>query len=101
MEKARNWQGCGGCKLCRERVDCRSYTKKIQMEFIKSEKWDNWGKMVTAFRKGTVIQGTAVIKDGVVYCASAESSLYQGITDFVNLENIKILEEEEPWNMCR
>ncbi len=101
MKKVDNWQGCGKCKLCREGVDCRIYTKKIRMEFVKSEKWDDWGKMVTAFPKGTIIYGTAVVKDGVVYCASAESSLYPGITDFVNLKNIKILGEEEPWNMCR
>lgn len=94
MKKVRNWQGCGNCELRKEGIDCRAYTREIRVKFTKNEKWDNWGRMVTAFEKGTITQGMAVVKDGIVYCISAESPLYRGINDFVQLENIKILREE-------
>lgn len=80
--------------MCDGKTNCLFLTKKVKIEFIKDEKWDCWGKMVTAFRKGDIAYGTAVIKDGIIYCASAESPLYCGTTDFVGLENVKILEEE-------
>ena len=80
--------------MCDGKTNCLSFTKKVRIEFIKNEKWDCWGKMVTAFRKGDTVYGTAVIKNGIIYCASAESQIYYGITDFVGLENIKILGEE-------
>lgn len=94
LKKTKNWQGCGGCRLCKENENCHAFTKKVKLEFKNDEKWDNWGRMVTAFRKGTVVYGKAVIKDNTVYCASAESTLYCGVTDFVNLKNVNITEEE-------
>lgn len=91
MKKVKNWKGCRNCELCIEGIDCQAFTREVQLEFIKTEKWDNWGKIVTVFGKGNIVKGTAVVKDGIVYCASAESPYY-GVTDFVNLKNIKILE---------
>lgn len=91
MKKVRNWKGCGNCELCKAGIDCREFTREVRLEFIKNERWDNWGKMVTVFKKGTIVEGTAVVKDGMVYCASAEPPCY-GVADFVDLENIEILE---------
>lgn len=93
--KTKNRKGCAGCELCEKEIDCRLFNKNVNIKFTKSEKWDCWGKIVTAFKKGTTVKGIAVIKDGIIYCASAESEMFEGITDFVGLDNVIITEEEK------
>ena len=87
MEKVKNWEGCGKCELCG--TECSEKDVPVIITVKKDIKWDNWGKMVTAFKKGQIVKGRAVIGDGKVYCASAESTLY-GVEDFVDLDSVDI-----------
>ena len=57
-----------------------------EFEVIKDIYWDDWGRFVKVFRKGDVCQGT-LHPDGSV---SAESTIYDGITDDVELDSIVI-----------
>lgn len=85
-----NYDGCGNCKKCKEEFDCRAKTVPVTIKFNKAQKWDNWGRMVTAFRCGDVVKGYAVIDDNKVYCASATSTVFEDIDDFIALQNIEI-----------
>lgn len=84
-------RGCGECEKCDNGFDCKQHSKKVKITFKKAVEWDNWGKMVTAFRKGEVVEGRAVIDGNKVYCASAKSELWD-VEDFVWLENIENIE---------
>lgn len=81
---------CGECKLGKEDCDCRKLKVPVRITFNKDEKADNWGHMVTVFRKGETVEGYAVVKDGIGYCASAASNIYDGYEDFVGTENADI-----------
>lgn len=85
-----DFKGCGECELCKENCDCGKIDVPVKITFNKSQKADDWGRMVTVFRKGETIVGRAVIKDNKVYCASAESNIYDGYDDFISLEDVKI-----------
>lgn len=61
--------------------------KPCEFEVIKDEYWDNWGRLVKVFSKGEIVQGK-LWSDGSV---SAESTLYEGITDQVDPDCILIL----------
>lgn len=86
----REFKGCGACNLCKEEVDCKSFNTPISITFNKSQKADDWGRLVTVFSKGETVQGYAIIKDNEVYCASAKSNIYDEYEDFINLNNIDI-----------
>lgn len=90
MIELMNYEGCGKCPICDDINNCRKYSKPVIITFNKSEKWDNWGHMVTAFKRGDVVQGSAVIKDNKCYCATAESTIYTGVSDFIALDNVTI-----------
>lgn len=90
MLELMNYEGCGNCKKCSNDFDCKSYSVPVAIEFNKSQKWDCWGRMVTAFRKGDVVNGYAVIVDNKVYCASATSPIYDDVDDFIALEDVEI-----------
>lgn len=62
-------------------------SKKISFEVIKDIYWDDWGRFVKVFSKGQICQGK-LYKDGTV---TAESPYYEGVSDIVDLESIKIL----------
>ncbi|MDD3040817.1 hypothetical protein [Bacteroides sp.] len=85
-----SYEGCGACDLCSENIDCRKMSVPVNITFLKSQQADNWGRFVTVFKKGEQIKGMAVIKDNKIYCASAESNLYEGYEDFISLENVEI-----------
>jgi hypothetical protein len=56
-----NYEGCGRCEKCGEEFNCKAHTVPVTIKFNKAQKWDNFGMMVTAFRKDDVVQGDAVI----------------------------------------
>ncbi|WP_270406653.1 hypothetical protein [Paenibacillus timonensis] len=58
-----------------------------EFEVIKDEYWDNWGRLVKVFCKGDIVQGK-IWSDGSV---SAESTLYEGVTDQLDPDCIRIL----------
>lgn len=90
MLELKNYEGCGNCEKCGCDFDCKAHTLPVIISFNKTVKWDNWGQLVTAFRKGEKVQGYAVIDDNKVYCASAESTIYSGVEDFIDMGCIAI-----------
>ena len=86
--KCNKFKGCEKCKLLG--CDCRLISVPVKITFKKDEKADNWGRIVTVFRKGETVKGYAVVdNNNVVYCASAESNIYN-YEDFISLENVDI-----------
>lgn len=86
----KEFKGCGACDLCKENVDCKKMNVLVSITFNKSQKADDWGKLVIVFRKGETVKGYAVIKDNEIYCASAKSNIYKEYEDFIGLENVLI-----------
>ena len=88
--KLRKFEGCGKCPLAGEEFDCVKNSVPVNVTFKNDEKADNWGNIATVFRKGETVKGYAVIdNNNVVYCASAESNIYD-YEDFISLENVDI-----------
>lgn len=90
MLKLMNYEGCGNCTKCGNEFDCKAHSVEVTIKFNKSQKWDNWGRMVTAFRKWDVVKGYAVIEDNKVYCASVTSPIYDDVDDFIALDDVEI-----------
>jgi len=63
--------------------------KKIIFEVIKDIYWDDWGRFVRVFNKGDVCKGIQYSDGDIV----AESPYYEGISDLVDSECIKIIDE--------
>jgi hypothetical protein len=70
--------------------------EKIEFEIIKDIKWDNWGQLVVAFDKGSVCSGKGEFDAaGNLVYASAESPRYEGISDSIPVESIKVIRRFE------
>ncbi|MBS4172101.1 hypothetical protein [Bacillus sp. FJAT-49736] len=66
--------------------------KKIKFEIIEPIHWDNWGRIVVAFRKGDICTGEGEFdEEGNLIYASAESSIYDGISDSIPIESIHVI----------
>lgn len=61
--------------------------KKVRFKVTKDIRWDNWGRIVVVFCKGDIVEGT-IYSDGTI---SAESTVYPGISDEVDLDSIEII----------
>lgn len=81
---------CYDCKLNKENCHCSMFDVPVTITFNEDEKADCWGHMVTVFRKGETVKGKAVVKDGIGYCASAPSNIYDGYEDFISTDNADI-----------
>lgn len=90
MLELKNYEGCASCENCCNNFDCKAHSLPVTIKFNKAVKWDNWGHMVTAFHKGDIVKGYAVIDDNKVYCASAESTIYKEVEDFIDLRCISV-----------
>lgn len=90
MLKLMNYEGCGKCPKRGAEFDCIAHRVPVTIKFSKAQKWDNWGHLVTVFRAGDIVEGSAVIDNEEVYCAGATSTIYDDINDFVALEDIEI-----------
>ena len=88
--KCKKLNGCGKCELQGENCSCMDYSVPVNITFKNKEKADNWGHIVTVFNKGETVLGYAVIKDGIGYCASARSNIYDEYEDFINPDNAEI-----------
>ena len=86
----KEYRGCGACELCNKNIDCKKMQVPVKIKFKKSQRADNWGETVTVFEKGETVSGKAVIKDNVVCCISAKSSIYKGYEDFIDFKDIEI-----------
>lgn len=62
--------------------------KVVKFRVIKDIYWDNWGRIVKVFRVGDVQTGR-LYPDGHI---SAESTIYDGVSDGVDRECIEIIE---------
>lgn len=62
---------------------------EVEFEVIKDIYWDDWGKIVKVFSKGQICKGELYPSGSVI----AESPYYEGISDSVDLNCIKILED--------
>lgn len=90
-------KGAATCKTCEERILKRLYDfVPIEFEVIKPIYWDNWGTMVIAFSKGDICKGEARFdeKENLVY-VSAESPIYEGISDSIRVDSIKLIRRLE------
>ncbi|MFW5891376.1 MAG: hypothetical protein ACOCUI_04075 [bacterium] len=61
--------------------------KEITFEVVRDIYWDCWGKMTKVFYKDSICTGIQY-PSGIV---AAESSIYEGIFDIVDLKCIRIL----------
>lgn len=88
----KNFKGCYHCPLGEkgESCNCMDYNVPVRITFTKNEKADYWGRIVTVFHKGEIVEGYAVIKDGIAYCVSAYTDAYGGYQDFIDPENADI-----------
>jgi hypothetical protein len=86
--KLADYSGCFSCCKNENAFDCKANTHPICIEFLEDYKWDMHGNLVTVFRKGDVVEGTAVIENRIVYCACAATPYFEGISDFIHLKNI-------------
>ena len=87
MLELSQYKGCYKCELSGKCDRCKV---PVSIKFNKPQKWDCGGKMVTVFREGDVVNGYAWILENKAYCAVAESIIYEGIEDFIELEGVEI-----------
>lgn len=66
-------------------------TQQVIVQFRNDVKWDNWGRLVTAFKMHDVV--IAEENDDGSY--SAESPYWPGITDFIYPKDFHILGKQE------
>jgi hypothetical protein len=59
-----------------------------------NESWDNWGKIVSVFSPGEIVEIRIIHDQYTVYCGEVGSTLYPGVYDYVSLENFDELSEE-------
>jgi len=62
--------------------------KDIQFEVIKNIYWDNWGRPALVFMKGDICKGK-LYDDSTV---TAESPYYEGVSDIVDTDCIRIIQ---------
>lgn len=83
--RVRRFSGCGGCPIgnCAKTLS----ESTVLLRHTGDERWDNWGRIVSVFGRGDLVE-VRIRHDGcLVYCGSAESTLYPGVHDFVDLQN--------------
>lgn len=81
-----NYMGCGCCPFSTTE-DCKNSETNVKLTFKNPEYADCWGRFIRVFDANETVKGTAHIKDGIVYCATAESVNY---SDFVDLNNVAV-----------
>lgn len=83
--KVYRFAGCGGCPI----RDCTKTLSEsvVMLRHTGNERWDNWGRIVSVFRPGDVVEVRIKHDQSTVYCGSAGSTLYPGVYDFVHLAN--------------
>jgi hypothetical protein len=82
-----HFRGCGGCPQAA--LDCRRTLSvtRLWLRHIGSERWDNWGHIVPVFRPGEMVEVEITHDADAIYCASAVSTIYPGVSDYIDLAN--------------
>jgi hypothetical protein len=77
--------GCGGCPI----EDCRRTLSEsvVRLRHTGNERWDNWGRIVTVFAPGDIVEVSIRHDQSTVFCGTAGSTLHPGVHDFVSLQN--------------
>ncbi|MDP4145121.1 MAG: hypothetical protein Q8936_11685 [Bacillota bacterium] len=83
------YRGCEGCPLYNE--DCQAMNKQVKVSFIQSQFESDDSKEVEIFEKGEVVQGSATIKDDVIYCVSVDSRTNPGSEVFIDPNDVEII----------
>jgi hypothetical protein len=83
--KVRRFTGCGGCPIS----DCGQTLSEsvVMLRHTGDERWDNWGRIVSVFGLGDVVEVRIKHDQGTVYCGRAGSTLDPDVHDFVSLQN--------------
>ncbi len=89
-----DYKGCGNCPLSKEdRGSCiENHSVNLKIKIIRPVSWEGWGGFIPVFNVGDVINAEGVVKDGVLYCVSAESTIHPGVKDYIMLDAVGILE---------
>ncbi|MEO2202330.1 hypothetical protein ABGV42_01085 [Paenibacillus pabuli] len=71
---------------------------QITVEIVKDVYWDNWGNIVKVFDRGDTVTGSARFDaNGNIESFSAVSKYHPGISDYLDLDEIRIVEGYS-WN---
>lgn len=83
--KVQRFTGCGGCPI----GDCARTLSEtvVLLRHTGDERWDNWGRIVSVFGPGDVVEVRIKHDQSMVYCGTAGSTLFPGVHDFVSLRN--------------
>ncbi len=81
------YRGCGDCSKVSQ--DCQ-HTLTLTCIWLKhtgNEHWDNWGHIISVFRPGERVEVEITHDANIIYCARATSTIYAGVSDYVDLAN--------------
>lgn len=80
------FRGCGACPVAGK---CPSELKDdiVTLRHIGDERWDNWGRLVRVFGDNDEVNASIRHDGKIIYCASAESTWYPGVRDYIHLKN--------------
>lgn len=81
------FRGCAGCPKGNRDCQHSLTTSSICLRHSGNERWDNWGHIVSVFRPNEWVEVQLTHDSQFIYCATAESSIYPGISDYVDLNN--------------
>lgn len=81
------FRGCGACPKRDSHCQLSLTTPSIRLRHSGNERWDNWGRIVSVFRPNEWVEVLLTHDINYIYCATAESSIYPGISDYVDLAN--------------
>ncbi len=81
------WRGCGDCPYSDQECQQARTQTKVWLIHTGRQRWDNWGHIVDVFRPGELVEVEVTHDNRVIYCASATSTIYPGIHDFIDLVN--------------
>ena len=82
-----------GCGRCPAQKACEAESLKdtvVTLQHVGDERWDQWGTFVSAFEPGDWVEVKLRHDEHNIYCASAESTSYAGVSDFIHLRHWRI-----------
>jgi hypothetical protein len=62
---------------------------RVQLRHPSDDWWDNWGHIISVLEPDERVEAENPHDGQVVYCASAVSARYPGISDTINLNNFE------------
>lgn len=87
-----NYRGCGRCPA---EEACEAKWLKdtvVTLQHVGDEQWDNGGDFVRVFEPGDLVEVRIRHDENAVYCVTAESTCYKGVSDFINLRHWRVPE---------